>query len=65
MAPRGPAEKAGLRVGDVIGSINGYATELPGNLTWIAAHGAPDRVLKMTLSPTQDGDPRVVTARLR
>jgi S1-C subfamily serine protease len=43
------AQKGGLHPGDIIHSINGYVTEVPGNLPWIIANAAPDRVLTMTV----------------
>jgi hypothetical protein len=43
------AQKGGLHAGDIIHSINGYVTEAPGNLPWIIAKAAPDRVLTMTV----------------
>jgi len=60
----GAAERAGVRVGDVILSVNGYLTELPGHLTWVIANAAPDRVLKMSLRAASDGVQRTVTAKL-
>jgi hypothetical protein len=62
--PATAAEKAGLHVGDVIRSINGYVTEQPGHLAWVIAHAAPDHVLKMSARGSRDGEVRTVTARL-
>ena len=62
--PGTAAAEAGLRVGDVIRSINGYFTAERGNLTWIIAHAAPDGVLMMNLRAESDGKGRDVTARL-
>ena len=42
--PGTAAEKAGLKPGDVIRSINGYRTEQPGNLAWIIVNAAHDKV---------------------
>jgi membrane-associated protease RseP (regulator of RpoE activity) len=53
--PGSLAERVGVRLGDVIHSINGYATEQPGNLTWIIANAAPDRVLQMNVRAASDG----------
>src|SRR5208283_1209551 len=39
-----PAERAGLQVGDVIHSANGYLTQIHGNLTWIINTQAPNGV---------------------
>jgi hypothetical protein len=64
VAPGSVAEKAGLRNGDVILSINGYVTEGPANLSWIAANAAPDRVLNMKVRGPSGGELRDVTARL-
>lgn len=58
------AEKAELRAGDVIQSINGYRTIQRGNLAWITSHAAPDKVLKMSVRGSNDGKARTVTARL-
>ena len=49
--PGSVAEKAGLHVGDVIHSINGYLTTQPGNLAWIIANASPDNVLKIRCVP--------------
>jgi hypothetical protein len=58
------AEKVGLRVGDVIRSINGYLTEHPGHLAWVAANAAPDKVLRMRVRAEGAGEDRTVTIRL-
>jgi len=64
--PGSPADKAGLQVGDVIQSINGYRTERPSSLPWIITNAAPDDVLKLTVRGASDGQQRTVTAhRLR
>jgi hypothetical protein len=58
------AEKAGLRVGDVIHSINGYRTELPSSLAWIIANVAPDRVLTLSVHSASDGRVCTITTQL-
>jgi hypothetical protein len=63
--PGTAAEKAGLKPGDVIRSINGYVTTERGNLAWIVANAAPDNVLKMSVRAAGDGKDRTITARLR
>ncbi len=62
--PGTPAEKAGLKVGDVIESVNGYMTETPGNLAWIIANATPDNVLRINLRSTTDGKVRMIAANL-
>jgi hypothetical protein len=56
--------RAGLQPGDIILSSNGYLTEQPGNLTWIIAHAAPDKVLKMKIRRAGDGTAHLITAPL-
>jgi S1-C subfamily serine protease len=62
--PGYPAEQAGLRVGDVILSANGYRMDQHGNLTWVIANAAPDGVLNLTVRSAVDGQNRSVTARV-
>ncbi len=40
--PGTAAERAGLRAGDVIRSVNGYLTEQRGNLAWVIANAMPN-----------------------
>jgi hypothetical protein len=55
--PGSEAERAGLRAGDVIQSINDYTNTEPGNLPWIILHAAPNRMLNMVVrSPDQTGE---------
>jgi PDZ domain len=63
MQPGSAAERAGLQVGDVIRSANGYLTEQPGNLTWIFANAAPDRVLTFSVLAAKGGEARTVSVR--
>jgi hypothetical protein len=63
--PGTAAEKAGLKPGDVIRSINGYVTAERGNLAWVVANAAPDNVLTMSVRSASDGKDRTITARLR
>ena len=62
--PGTPAERAGLRVGDVLYSINGFLTEQRGNLAWIIAHAAPNNQLNITLKRSGDVQEQTVTAQL-
>jgi S1-C subfamily serine protease len=57
------AEQAGLQVGDVLRSVNGYLTEQRGNLAWIIANATPSNTLKMIVRTVKDGD-RTITATL-
>ncbi len=54
VVPGGLVEKAGLHLGDVIESINGYYTQKPSDLSWILEKAARDKVLKMTVRTTND-----------
>jgi S1-C subfamily serine protease len=58
------AEQAGLQVGDVLRSVNGYLTEQRGNLAWIIANATPDNTLKMNVRTARDGQNHAVTATL-
>jgi hypothetical protein len=62
--PGTAAAKAGLQVGDVIHSINGYYTQQVGNLPWIIANAAPDNILKMDVRTARDGQSHTITAQL-
>ena len=62
--PGTAAEKAGLKGGDVIHSINGYMTEQRGNLAWIIANAAPNNILKMNVLTQKDGKEYTVTAQI-
>jgi hypothetical protein len=63
--PGTAAEGAGLQVGDVLRSANGYLTEQRGNLAWILANATPDNTLKMKVQSAKDGKDKVVTATLQ
>ncbi len=62
--PGTAAEKAGLKAGDVIHSINGYLTEQRGNLAWIIANATPTNILKMNVRTAKDGQEHTVTAQI-
>jgi hypothetical protein len=62
--PGTAAEKAGLKAGDVIRSINGYFTEQRGNLAWIIANKAPNNELKLTVRTANDSQDHQITATL-
>lgn len=61
--PGSPAEKAGLRPGDVIRAINGYLTTRGGNIAWIIANQAPDHILRINVRGA-DGKERAVRVQL-
>jgi hypothetical protein len=63
--PGTAAQRAGLRVGDVFYSINGYLTEQRGNLAWIIANAAPNNQLNMTVKRSIDGQEQAITAQLQ
>jgi hypothetical protein len=58
------AQQAGLQVGDVIYSANGYTTQQPGNLAWIIATVPSNGVLQMTVRTARDGAFHVINAQL-
>ena len=53
--PGTAAEQAGLQVGDVLRSVNGYLTEQRGNLAWIIANATPNNELKLNVRTAKDG----------
>ncbi len=62
--PGSPAERAGLQVGDVIHSANGYFTLVHGNLTWIINQRAPNGVLTLSIRRGSDGRDATVVVQL-
>jgi hypothetical protein len=62
--PGTAAARAGLQVGDVIHSANGYLTQQPGNLPWIIANKTPNNVLTMDVRAARDGQAHTITAQL-
>ena len=63
LQPGGEAERAGLKVGDVIRSANGFLTEQPGHLSWVVANAATDRILRLNVLAGKDGEARTITLR--
>ena len=62
--PGTAAEKAGLKAGDVLRSVNGYLTEQRGNLAWIIANATPNNQLKLNVQTAQDGKTHQIVASL-
>jgi len=62
--PGTAAERAGLRVGDVIYASNGYLTERRGNLAWIIANAARDSRLNLSVKTARDRREHFITALL-
>ena len=59
-----PAERAGLQVGDVIVSANGYLAQQHGNLTWILSQLPANGVLQMNVRTARDGTMHAVSATI-
>jgi len=62
--PGSAAERAGLKVGDVIHSANGFLTQVHGNLTWIINTQAPNGVLNLNVRRASDGRDVPLVAQL-
>ncbi len=62
--PGSVAEKAGLRVGDVLLAINGHFTQLTADLSWILEKAATEKVLKIKVRSATDSKPRDLTVPL-
>jgi hypothetical protein len=57
-------ERAGLQVGDVIYTSNGFLTQQPRDLAWIIAHAARDTRLNLSVKSARDGREHSITAEL-
>lgn len=62
--PGSTAERAGLEVGDVIVSINGYYTEQRSHIGWVISNAASDKTLKMTVKRARDGKEEVIDIKM-
>jgi S1-C subfamily serine protease len=60
--PGTAAAQAGLQIGDVLRSVNGYLTEQRGNLAWVIANATPYNTLKLNVLTAKDGLYHTVTA---
>ena len=58
------ASIAGLQVGDVLISVNGYLTEQRGNLAWIIANATPGSEFKMIVHTVKDGKDHTITTTI-
>jgi S1-C subfamily serine protease len=58
------AANAGLQVGDVLISANGYLTEQRGNLAWIIGNATPGREMKLVVRTLKDGKDHTVMASI-
>jgi hypothetical protein len=59
-----PAEQAGLKVGDVIHSINGYQMERSGNIAWMIANTPSNGVLQLSVRPVGSLTDHLVSAMI-
>ncbi len=64
VTPGSAAERVGLHVGDVIRSINNYATQQPGNLEWIYVNAAPINILRINAFTASDGKEHTFTTQI-
>ena len=62
--PGSAAERVGLHVGDVIRSINDYATLQSGNLEWIYVNAAPNNILRINAFTQSDGSEHTFTTQI-
>ncbi len=62
--PGSAAAQAGLQVGDVIHSANGYLTQQHGNLTWIISNTPANGVLQMSVRTASDGLEHTISAQI-
>ena len=62
--PGTAAERAGLKAGDVLRSVNGYLTEQRGNLAWVIANATPKNELNLNVQTASDGKTHQITATL-
>ncbi len=61
LVPGGLAEKAGLRVGEVILSMNGYFTHTPELYAWILRNARPGEPIALQTRPSKSAASRNVT----
>ena len=62
--PGSPAERAGLQVGDVIHTANGYQIQQHGNLTWIISSLPANGILQMSVRTARDGMEHTISAQI-
>jgi hypothetical protein len=64
LVPGSLADKAGLKADDVVRSINAFPTTRAGNIAWIIASAAPDKMLTIVVRVAADGKEHTITIRL-
>ena len=62
--PGSPAERAGLQVGDVIHTANGYRIQQHGNLTWIISSLPANGILQMSVRTARDRMEHTISAQI-